>query len=98
LTNTTANFPNRSFESGEALFRRHWTENGGAHTSTYEQYQPAYQFGYNLGINPANSGRTWADLESEAHDAWEMRRQGTWDQYHDAIVFGWQQAAGSIKD
>jgi hypothetical protein len=55
----------------------------------YADYEPAYRYGYDLGMNERYRGRTWGDLETDFRRDWEVRQPGTWEKFKDAIRYGW---------
>jgi uncharacterized protein (TIGR02271 family) len=55
----------------------------------YADYEPAYRYGYELAGDVRYRGRDWAALEAEARRDWESRQAGTWEQFKDAIRYGW---------
>jgi len=50
------------FNTYEADFRNHFATTMIGSGYTYEQYQPAYRYGYNLAINHLNHERDWKDV------------------------------------
>ena len=54
-------------------FRTRYAGSGGA---TYEQYQPAYRYGYGLAANPRYIGQDWNAMEPEVRRDWEARHAG----------------------
>ena len=57
---------------------------------SYEQVQPAYRYGYELALNPQIGAADWNAIEPQAKQTWESRRKGSWDQYRDAVRYGWE--------
>jgi uncharacterized protein (TIGR02271 family) len=65
----------------------------------YEQYEPAYQYGYTLRNEPRYRDYDWAQLEPEARRTWEQRNPGTaWDQVRDAVRYSWENVKQSMRD
>jgi uncharacterized protein (TIGR02271 family) len=56
---------------------------------TYADYEPAYRYGYELAGNERYHGRDWTAVEVDARRDWESRHAGTWEQFKDAIRYGW---------
>lgn len=85
-----------------------WTELESRYRSNYDttyatvgryswnQYSPAYRYGYNLATDRRYAGRDWADLEADARRHWEMENQGTWEDFKDAIRYGWEQVKDAV--
>jgi uncharacterized protein (TIGR02271 family) len=82
----------RGFEAYTPAFRQHHTSTFADRGGVYKDYEPAYRYGYELSMNPQYRGRDWRGLESDARRDWEARRAGTWDQYRDAIYYGWDKS------
>jgi hypothetical protein len=61
-------------------------------TSQYEQVQPAYRYGYQLANEMQGSASDWSSIESQAKTSWEQNHDGAWDQYRDAVRYGWERA------
>jgi uncharacterized protein (TIGR02271 family) len=74
-------------QSGDdAEFRRHWMETGRTSGLTYEQSDPAYRFGHQLG----GGGQDWSAIEPDARRRWEERHPGTWARFAAPIRYGWE--------
>jgi hypothetical protein len=69
--------------------RRHHTTTCAGSGTSYEEYAPAYRYGYDLGTDERYRGRDWTALEAEARRDWEARRPGTWERFKAAICYGW---------
>jgi hypothetical protein len=80
----------RGFEAYVAGFRRHHTTAFAGSGTVYEDYEPAYRYGYDLGMNARYRGRDWTALEADARRDWEARQPGTWERFKDAIRYGWE--------
>ncbi len=78
----------------DTTFQRHFGTTPYSKTATYADYQPAYRYGYELARNPRYQGRTWNDLEPEAHRNWETNHEGTWDKFKDEIKYAWDDITG----
>lgn len=79
----------QGFAAYTADFRTHHATTFAGSGTAYEDYAPAYRFGYELGTQARYRGRDWATLETDAHRDWETQRPGTWEQCKDAIRYGW---------
>ena len=75
----------------EEDFQQHYRTNVGQSGASYEEYRPAYHYGYGL----ATRGRgDWSRIEPQARQGWESQHPGTWNQFAPAIRYGWQQGQG----
>lgn len=73
---------------GDEYFRSHWekTYTGG----TYQEYNPAYQYGESMAGTPAYQGKPWEHAEPELRTTWENTYpESTWDKFKDAVRAGW---------
>jgi uncharacterized protein (TIGR02271 family) len=84
----------RGFETYAPDFRQHCTATFPGSGIVYEDYEPAYRYGYDLGTNERYRDRDWAALEAEARRDWEARQPGTWERFKDAIRYGWDKVRG----
>jgi uncharacterized protein (TIGR02271 family) len=92
-TTAAATAVERRFEDYQADFQRHHrTARPGP--ESYAQYAPAYRYGYTLATEPRYAGRDWSTIEAEARRDWEARHQGTWDEFKDAVFYGWEHVRG----
>lgn len=75
-----------------ATYAPDWRQHYGTtfmNRGAYADYEPAYRYGYDLAGNERYRGRDWAALEADARRDWESRHAGTWEQFKDAIRYGW---------
>lgn len=71
-------------------WRSHYNTNYSNSGYTFEQYTPAYRYGYNLANNQQYRGRKWNEIESDARMQWEERNPGTWEQFKDSVRNAWE--------
>jgi uncharacterized protein (TIGR02271 family) len=85
------------FSAYETDFRGDFTSRYGASSgATYEQYQPAYRYGYELASTPRYAGGDWASIEPEVRRDWEARYPGSpWERFRDSVRFAWERGRGS---
>jgi len=78
-------------------FRNNFNSTYGSRGMTYEQYEPAYRYGYDLAADRRYSGRDWAGIEPDIQRAWEARNPGTWANFKDAVRYSWDKATGAER-
>jgi hypothetical protein len=78
------------FSTYDTSFRNHFASSFGS-GYTYEQYQPAYRYGYDLATDPRFRGRDWSEIEPEAIHYWDERNPGTWDRVKMAVRHAWEE-------
>jgi uncharacterized protein (TIGR02271 family) len=79
----------RGFDTYTAEFRRYHTTTFAGSGMNYEDYEPAYRYGYDLGMHERYRGRDWVALEADARRDWETHHPGTWERFKAAIRYGW---------
>lgn len=88
----------RDYGSYDTSFHDHFNTlygvTGGSYQ--YDQYQPAYRYGYDLAVNPQYTGRSWMDVEPEARQYWEDREPGAWERFKDAVQHAWHEVRDRI--
>ena len=81
------------FDAWSGDFRTHYnTHYGTSGRYTYDQYMPAYRYGYDLGSN--KTYKDWNSIENDVRTRWEERNKGTWEDFKDAIHFAWDKVRG----
>jgi stress response protein YsnF len=83
-----------SWSDLETVFRQDFDANYASGAYGWNQYSPAYRYGYNLATDPAYADRDWAEIETDARTRWEQQNSGTWNDFSNAIRYGWEQ----VKD
>jgi hypothetical protein len=74
----------------EADFRQNYEANYANSGYGYDQYRPAYQYGFGLAKDPRYTTMNWKALEMQAHRNWNEATMGPWDRYKDAVRYGWE--------
>jgi uncharacterized protein (TIGR02271 family) len=77
----------------EPDFRRAFDENMTNSGYTYEQMNPAYEYGANLASDAKYKGKRWEDVEGSARSEWESRNPGTWERIKSAVQHSWEKIA-----
>lgn len=62
----------------------------------YDQYVPAYRYGYYLAIDDRYHNYDWDRIEPEARRYWETNEQGTWEDFKDAVRHAWQEVKEAV--
>ncbi len=78
-------------------FRNHFAASMYGSGYTYEQYQPAYRYGYKLATDNLYRDRGWEDLEPEAQQYWEDRNPGTWARIKGAVHHAWEEVKDTVS-
>jgi len=85
------------FDTYDADYRRHYQGHFANRGYTYDQYQPAYRYGYNLATSPYYGVQSWEVVEPEARRRWEEHNQDTWEQFKDAVREGWNRVKSAVS-
>jgi uncharacterized protein (TIGR02271 family) len=75
-------------------FRSYYDQNLRSSGAAYEQYDPAFRYGYTLANDQNLRGNDWNTFESSARTRWEERNPGTWEQFKDSIRYAWDTVRG----
>ena len=60
----------------------------------YNQFDPAYRYGYTLATNVKYADYDWDRLEPEAQAYWDKKYPGSWDRVKDGIRNAWREVTG----
>jgi len=83
----------KPFETYSSAFQKDYTTRYANSGYTYDQYTPAYRYGYNLAGDTRYHG-DWATVEPQARTLWEQKNKGTWQEFKDAVHHAWDAARG----
>ncbi len=79
-------------------FRTHYRNDLSASGGTYEDYEPAYRYGSDLGRDARHRGRGWSEVESDARRDWESRHPNdAWERFKSAVRHGWERASNAVE-
>jgi uncharacterized protein (TIGR02271 family) len=84
----------RDLAAYERDFRTHATTAFASRGQAYEYWAPAYRYGYELAADPRYRDRDWAAIEAEGRRDWEQHHQGSWEEFKEAIRYGWEKVRG----
>jgi hypothetical protein len=65
----------------------------------YEEYEPAYRYGWEAGSSGRYRGRAWNDVESDLRGDWERRNPGAggWERFKAAVRRGWERTSDAVE-
>lgn len=79
----------------EPDFRQNYESNFANTGYGYDQYRPAYRYGFELAKDPRYDGMDWNTLEMQAHRNWNEGTMGPWNRYKEAVRYGWERGRES---
>lgn len=83
--------PSNEVASVDSWFRQDFAQRFAK--ERYEDYEPAYRFGYQLATDPHYANVDWNALEPLAMQRWESVNPSSWNRFRDVVYAAWQQAA-----
>lgn len=87
----------RSYDTLASDFRNDYQTRYASQGGTFEQYEPAYRYGYTLNENPTYQGRDWATIEPQIRQDWETRQPNTWDRFKNSIRYAFDKSTGAER-
>ncbi len=73
----------------EPRFRQHWQREYRDDDYTWDEYQHAYRYGYDLANVDRYTDCEWREVEPEAIRVWNRRNPGTWETFGPAVKDAW---------
>ena len=80
------------FETSREDFRTHYQTNLAGTGRQFDEYEPAYRFGYSLARERQMRDRKWQEVEPEARSRWESEHRRSWEKDKEAVHYGWDRA------
>ncbi len=85
------------FDRYDARFRSYFASTPYATTYTYEEFLPAYRYGYDISREDRYRGQVWSDIEDDARRSWETDHPGTWERFKDSIRHAWEEFKDAVS-
>lgn len=84
------------FESYRTQFRGDYDTNYASSGFTYEQYEPAYRYGYTSAYDTRYANRDWSAVESDLRRDWDRDYPDTpWEKFVAAVRRAWDTVRGA---
>jgi uncharacterized protein (TIGR02271 family) len=80
-----------AFEEFDRDLHQYYAESLAKTGRRYDEYLPAFRFGYSLGTSEHGHEHNWAELEAGAQKSWEQTNPGSWGTYKAAIHHAFDQ-------
>jgi hypothetical protein len=79
-------------------YRRDFQTNYASSGAQYDEYAPAYRYGYDIASDPQYRGRNFDQVESDLRSDYGRRYPNSaWDRFKNAIRYGWDRATGKTR-
>ncbi len=86
----------RTFDDSD--FRADFQKRYGAGGTSYDTYQPAYRYGYDMASDPRYKGRSYQEVESDLQSDYGRRYpNSSWEKMKDAVRYGWDKVTGKAR-
>jgi len=78
-------------------FRKDFTTRYGSEgNARYEEYEPAYKYGYQMASDPRYKGRRFDEVENDLRaDYGRSYPNSTWERIKDSVRYGWDRVTGN---
>ena len=81
------------FDRFDEEFRNDFTTRYASRGDRWDEYRPAYRFGYDAAADPRwASAKDWNEVEPMIRRDWDARGEGTWDKFKDSVRYAWNRA------
>jgi hypothetical protein len=77
-------------------FRHHFETSAFSNDYTYDQFRPAYRYGYELATDQRYRDRDWTEIEIDAQNRWDERNPGTWERFKDSVRHAWEEIKEAV--
>ena len=82
----------------DADYRRDFQTNYGTSGANYDEYAPAYRYGYEMANDPRYRGRKFDEVESDLRADYGQRYPNSaWDRFKNSIRYGWDKVTGKAN-
>jgi hypothetical protein len=81
-----------TFVRHKSLLKTHYQSHFATSSYDYHHYRLAYKYdGVDLTLDPDNQRMDWKSIEPRARQNRNEWIMGQWNQYHQALLYGWEQ-------
>ncbi|MBV9501824.1 MAG: YsnF/AvaK domain-containing protein [Acidobacteriaceae bacterium] len=79
-------------------FRRDFQTRYASSGASYEDYGPAYEYGYQAASDPRYQGRSWDEVESDLRSDYGLRYPNSaWERMKASVRYGWDKITGRAR-
>jgi hypothetical protein len=84
----------QAYTQYDADYRRDFELRYAGSRYSYAEYEPAYRLGSTWGSDERYRDSDWPTVETQARRDWESRGEGRWEDFKDAVRYGWDRVRG----
>jgi stress response protein YsnF len=84
----------RGWRDAHRGYRAHFDSSYSPSGATWDQYEPAYRFGHELGLGSDD----WSTAERNARPRWERNSPGTWERFKGAIRAAFDRSRARVRE
>ncbi len=96
VENLTGSTSGQGYDDSD--FRKHFSTAFPGGTAKYDDYAPAYRYGYEAANDPRYKGRDYSQIESDLRSDYAKRYpNSTWDRMKDSVQYGWNKVTGKTS-
>ena len=92
------NFASTNYNSFAPRFRSHYDQMYARSGRSYNEYEPAYRFGYDLATDDRYRGQEWDDIAEDVATDWGREFDEEWDEFKGAVRQGWEEVKDAFDD
>jgi hypothetical protein len=96
MSSTTTSGYN-DFSYYDTDFRHHFETSALSNDYTYDQFRPAYRYGYDLATDDRYRGRDWDEIEMDVRSRWDERNPGTWERFKTSVRHAWEEIKDTVS-
>ena len=85
------------FDAYHSDFYSHYWGHFASSGRSYDEFLPAYQYGYRLAHDQRYSDLEWTRLEPRARLYWEEHYDSAWDDFKDAVGYAWNRVKAAVE-
>ena len=95
---STVDFDDAHYDEHRDAFRTHHQEAYGATGRAYDDYDPAYRYGFESAYGDDYRDRPYADVENDLRTGYgERYNDSAWDDMKDAVRYGYRRAQHGVR-
>jgi uncharacterized membrane protein len=87
-----------SSDDGWNVEREHFRVGHEGAGGDWNEFEPAYRYGWGLGRDERYRGQDWQSVEMHARRDWESRESGGWERVKGAVRRGWERTTAALEN